>query len=236
MTTQRTRSYTLAETITAAVNKRLDSMHTALPGRIVRYDAALQQADVQPLVQVSYFDEAGDEIIESLPVVPNVPVLFPGAGSYRITFPVKAGATDGDTCVLMVSEVSLDRWLSQGGNDTDPLDPRRFHLSDGFAVLGLRDFAHALASAPADRMTVGADAGLQIHIDGSAIRIGDNEMPNLEPAALGDAVASALASIAGKLSSHTHAGVTAGSGVTGTSPNAAPSIGTVASSKVFVAK
>jgi hypothetical protein len=231
--TARERTYKLSGVIDKGVESRLRDVHVACPGRIVRYDADKQQADVQPLVQVVYLNEAGDRQVESLPVVPNVPVIFPGAGGFRITFPVTAGDEDGDTCLLIFSESSLDRWLDQGGGPLDPQDDRRFHLSDGVAVLGLRDYAHALASAPVDRMTLGKDDGPAIHIDGDGIRIGDNDAPNLDTAALGGAVASALASIAAKLSSHTHP--VSGS-VAGVSVNAAPTIGTVQSSIVKVAK
>ena len=60
------------------------------------------------------------------------------------------------------------------GGLVDPEDDRRFDLSDGIFIPGLRDFGHPLKSAPLDRLTLGHDDGVQIHIDKDAIRVGSN--------------------------------------------------------------
>lgn len=236
--TQRDRTYTLGGVIKEGISRALAEVHTACAGRIVRYDAAKQLADVKPLVQITYYDESGAAVTESLPVVPNVPVVFPGAGGFRITFPVKADDQTGDTVLLVFAEGSIDRWLASGGNDVDPQDERRFHLSDGIAILGLRDFAHALKAAPTDRMTVGDDAGLQMHIDGTSIRIGANDSPSLDAAALGTATTNALAACITYVQTHTHvvAGVTPGPGSVTSAPTASPppSLPNVKSSAVMV--
>ena len=52
-----TRAPSLAATLAAAVRAGLLDCHTAIPGRIVSYDAAKQQADVQPLIKVAREDE-----------------------------------------------------------------------------------------------------------------------------------------------------------------------------------
>ena len=95
-------------------------LHTSLPGKIVRYDASTQKADVQPLIKERYTDEAGAMQSRELPVIPAVPVQFPGAGGYRITFPVAAD----DVGLVVFSEASLDKWLVSGGT-VDPADDRR---------------------------------------------------------------------------------------------------------------
>jgi hypothetical protein len=160
-----------AEAIKSIIEARLKHVHTALPGRVEKYDAAKQLVNVQPLIQVKYRAEDGTEILESLPIVVNVPVAFPGANGFRVTFPI----VQGDTVLLVFSESSLDRWLSQGGL-VDPVDHvARHELTDAIAIPGLRDFAHALASAPTDRATFGHDTGMQIHIDESTISLGGDD-------------------------------------------------------------
>jgi hypothetical protein len=177
-------------------------LHTSLPGKIVRYDESTQKADVQPLIKERYTDESGAQQSRELPVIPSVPVQFPGAGGYRITFPVAVG----DTGLIMFAEASLDKWLVSGGT-VDPAEERRHDLTDAIFLPGLRDFGHALTSAPTDRATFGKDDGLQIHVDGSKIRIGSNSPIDLEKAVCGDTLWNYLTSLAGLvawLATHTH--------------------------------
>ena len=136
------RTPTLAEVIRAALDARLVDVHTAIPAKVVRYDASKCLVDAAPLVKAPVLAEDGSTSFDALPVVPNVPVSFPGAGGFRVTFPVSVG----DTVLLVFSEASLERWLQFGG-DVDPQDPRRFALSDAVAIPGLRSFADVEAAA-----------------------------------------------------------------------------------------
>ena len=177
------RTTTLQDLLSKFRESMAAQIHTALPGKIVRYDSSAQKADVQPLIKDRYVDEAGALQVRTLPVIPAVPVQFPGAGGYRITFPV----AEGDTGLLLFAESSLDKWLVSGGT-VDPEDDRRHDLTDAVFLPGLRDFGHALASAPTDRATFGKDDGLQIHISPSLVTVGSNSPADLEYAALGDAL------------------------------------------------
>ena len=127
------------ETVIAkAMRVALRSVRVALPGRIQTYDASTCQADVQPLIQEAQADFDGTVTTGPLPVVPHVPVLFMGGGGNRTTYPVKPG----DTCLLIFSSSSLDRWLALGGL-VDPQDDRRHDISDGIALVGLTAFPNA---------------------------------------------------------------------------------------------
>lgn len=161
-----------AEVIRRAIDAKLADIHTTIPGKVVRVNmsgANVRSVDVQPVIKRGYLDEEDRRVVEDMPVIPSVPVEFPSAGDYRITFPIAVGTTG----LIHFSEASLDVWLAKGGT-VDPQDDRRFNLSDAIFSPGLRAIAEPHGSTPTDRMTIGDDGGLQIHIDKSSIRLGDN--------------------------------------------------------------
>ena len=146
---------THANIIATAIANRLESVRVALPGRIEAYDAATQQAEVQPLIQDGDSDpDDGDaRVARRIPKLLSVPVLFPGSGAYRITWPINPG----DQCLLVFSSSSLEYWLSVGG-EVDPGDDRHHDISDAIAIPGLHDFAHVPTPAPTNSMTMHASS------------------------------------------------------------------------------
>lgn len=114
-----------------AVLFQLYDVHTALPGQIISYDHTTQRATIQPCLKKSYLDGTTQE----MPILNNVPVIFPRAGRASLTFPVASG----DTCLLLFIERSTDLWKSVGGV-VAPDDPRKFDLSDAVAIMGLMPF------------------------------------------------------------------------------------------------
>ena len=107
----------LAVVVRAAMTARLRDMHMGMPGRVVRYDADCQAADVQPLVRRPYKDEAGERQTELLAVVTDVPVVWPGGGGFGFTAPL---------------EVGDDVWLSFA-RQRPALQPERRRLLPGAA-------------------------------------------------------------------------------------------------------
>ncbi len=167
---------TLASVIRHAIDETVADLRVAMPARVERVDLGKGLVDAKPLVKdrVEIPGKAGTQVI-SIPVVTNVPVIWPGAGGMRVTFPI----VPGDTVLLVFSDRSLDLWLAQGG-EVDPLDPRRHALSDAVAIPGLRDFAHPWGGAASDGMTVGADGGMQLKITPSEVSFGEGSTPVAE--------------------------------------------------------
>ena len=120
-----------SDIISNAIKSVISGMHTCLPGRIKSYDYTTQKANVLPLLRDVYADNQKID----MPVIINVPVIFPAIGSVGLTFPVNPG----DGVLLVFAERSIDKWLSKGGVVT-PDDPRRFDLSDAIAIVGLNSF------------------------------------------------------------------------------------------------
>jgi hypothetical protein len=216
------RSPTFAEAFTRAVARALAEVRVSMPARVERYDKAKQLVDVQPLIKEAHADEEGERIVEPLPVIANVPVVFPGAGPFRLTVPIAAG----DTVLLVFCASSLDVWLAQGGV-VDPLDDNRFRLADAIAVPGLRDFGHPLASASDTALTLGHDSGAQIFIDQAEVRLGADT--GVQFVALANRVLDRLTAIVNAFNAHTH-GSAVGPTTVPVTPLGAPA--SVASSNV----
>jgi hypothetical protein len=123
---------TMTDAMRQAVLFQLYDVHTALPGQIISYDYSIQKATIQPCLKKSYLDGTTQE----MPILNNVPVIFPRAGEASLTFPV----LPGDTCLLLFIERSTDLWKSVGGV-VAPNDPRKFDLSDAVAIMGLLPFS-----------------------------------------------------------------------------------------------
>lgn len=134
----------LAQILREAVLAQLYDVHVCLPGRIEKYSAAQQKADVKPLLTRRYRAEQADT---ALPLITDVPVQWASAagGTSYLHLPL----VKGDLGMLVFCERSLDAWLQGKGQIVSPADPRHHHLSDAIFVPGLRPFGAALAGASA---------------------------------------------------------------------------------------
>lgn len=122
---------TPTDIIRGAIDARLNTLHTALPGIVVSYDPDSNKATIQPALNKNYVTG-----MQPMPILENVPVMFPNF----IRFPVN----EGDYVLLVFAERSLDLWLSVGGQVT-PTDPRKFDLSDAIAIPGLVPFTETFS-------------------------------------------------------------------------------------------
>ena len=94
------------------------SLHCALPGNIISFDAETQTAEIQPAVKLGSL---------TYPPLSDVPVFMP------VLFEVNPG----DACLVVFADIDIDAWLASGEAE-EPLSARRHSLSDGFAFVGFR--------------------------------------------------------------------------------------------------
>ena len=154
----------LAELISRAIDANRRELHTAMPGIVTAVDAQAGTVDVQPQLNVPSPDPEGEP--ETLPILPDVSVLFPRAGGFSCRFPVVAG----DTVLLVFNERDIGAWQVRGEPGV-PGDNRPHSLSGAVAVPGL--FADANAPTIPTSMLVGKEdtAASTIELDGSSIRL-----------------------------------------------------------------
>ena len=116
------------EELQALKQNILFSLHCALPGKVVSFDAESQTAVIQPAVSRVIPTEAeGSPSSVSLPLLRDVPVFMP------VSFEVNPG----DACLVIFADCDIDAWFETG--EVEVLGSNRMHsLSDGFAFVGFR--------------------------------------------------------------------------------------------------
>jgi hypothetical protein len=68
-----------------AIKSELANFWTALPCEIDSYDSEAVTVNVQPLIKIPVMTTSGDIETVELPVIQDVPVMFPCAGGFTIT-------------------------------------------------------------------------------------------------------------------------------------------------------
>lgn len=121
----------MLEEVMANWSKRATSeVNVSLPGVVLSYDSTKQTATVRPVVRESFEDD--DEAIYSVDFapIPSVPVAHWRTGAFAIHAPLKPG----DFVTLLVSDRSIDEFMSSGSDDNTPQMLRRFDWSDAIAI------------------------------------------------------------------------------------------------------
>ena len=118
--------YLSPETREALKQEIFSSLHCALPGTVISFDADRQTAKVQPAVK------RGSLLF---PVLSDVPVFMP------VPFEVHPG----DACLVVFADVDIDTWF-ESGEPQEPKSARKHSLSDGFAFVGWKAGVSHVAS------------------------------------------------------------------------------------------
>ena len=126
------------EELQALKQNILSSLHCALPGTVVSYDAETQTAVIQPAVKRRA--EQRDGFARSVSgrnyrTVPDVPL--PLLRDVPVFMPVSFEVNPGDVCLVIFADCDIDAWFETGEAEV-PASDRMHSLSDGFAFVGFR--------------------------------------------------------------------------------------------------
>ncbi len=191
----------LVDALTNNGKKMLSGVHTAVPGKIVSFDAQKGLAVVLPEMALKKKD--GSKL--SYPQITGVPVVFPQSAGQQaaVVFPVK----EGDGCLLVFAEKSIEPWLNGGESDTE-LD---FDLSNAIAIPGLFNLSSEYIKEACQKdAVIIARQNRKITITSEKIIIDGDVQVNGKMTLTGDVIAAGIS-----LDHHTHSGVEPGSGSTG---------------------
>lgn len=134
---------------------RQSAIWTALPGIVQSVDYDAVTCEVQLAIKAPITDENGVQTFVDLPVLPDVPIVFPRAGGFIITMPLDVG----DEVLVVFASRCIDAWWQNSGIQK-PMEARMHDLSDGFAIPGPCSQMRLPDSAFSDeRIEIRNDAG-----------------------------------------------------------------------------
>lgn len=142
-------------------------MWTALPCIIVSFDAVKMTCVAQPALQGVIRQEDGSKVLTSMPMLLDVPVVFPSGGGYTLTFPITAG----DEALVVFASRCIDAWWQLGGI-RNQVEFRMHDLSDGFAIVGPRSQPRVLSSVSTTATELRSDDGqTKVQVTNGKIRL-----------------------------------------------------------------
>ena len=205
----------------AAINTRV-----AMPGIIQSFDATEQTVTVQCAIREK-INMDGNLSWQDIPLLLDVPIIFPRAGNYILTMPIQAG----DECLVVFGDSCMDAWWQSGGVQNQ-IDCRRHDLSDGYAIVGLYSQPRRIANYSTNTAQLRNLSGsAYVELDGTTINIVGSEVNINAPTVnvngpnttiTGRTVIDGKTSITSETDiqgrdfiSHTHSGVMTGGGNTG---------------------
>ncbi|OCQ53906.1 hypothetical protein Ppb6_00924 [Photorhabdus australis subsp. thailandensis] len=129
-------------------------LYVSLPCIIQSFDADAVTVTAQPAIRWKIRKKNGEQESVSLPLLVDVPVVFPRGGGVTLTFPVKVG----DECLVVFADRCIDYWWQSGGIQ-EPVDPRQHNLSDGFALIGPQSQQQKIAGISTSTAQLRSDDG-----------------------------------------------------------------------------
>ena len=146
------------EDLYAALRYALDGLRTeiqtSMPAIIQSFDPVKRTCTAQPTIryQMTMFDNTKKWV--TLPIIVDIPVIFPSGGGFTLTFPVK----NGDECLLIFASRCIDAWWYSSGVQNQ--DDIRFHdYSDGFALVGVNSRPKVIPNISTNTVQLRSDDG-----------------------------------------------------------------------------
>ena len=120
----------IEESLRLALEAERAGIWTALPAIVVAANLAAQTVSAQPTIHGTITGPDGVARDVNLPLLVDVPIVWPRAGGFALTFPV----APGDEVLIVFASRCIDSWWQSGGIGA-PAEVRMHDLSDGFAIL-----------------------------------------------------------------------------------------------------
>lgn len=154
-----------------AMDGRQAALWTAMPAIVQSVDFSTMTIIAQIAIQGITTNSDGTQQYVDLPPLLDVPICFPSAGGFTLTFPIKVN----DEVLVIIASRCIDAWWQNGGNKNSPLDFRMHDLSDGYAIPGPKSLPNVLSNISTTHAQLRNDAGaVYLEITNSGVNIVGN--------------------------------------------------------------
>lgn len=191
------------ESLRIAIEGHQGRMWTAMPCIVNSVDLDKQTLECQPAITGEITAADGTTKRVNLPILVDVPICWPRAGGFALTFPI---AKDDEVLVVFSSRC-IDSWWQNGGIG-EPAESRMHDLSDGFAILAPTSQPKKLTGVSSSNVQLRDEAGTTF------LEIDKAGKMKMTAAAEIDMIAPIVKINGVNFSTHTHGGVQPGAGVT----------------------
>src|SRR5574343_122065 len=124
----------------AALQGWQSGVWTALPCIVQSFNAAAMTIVARSAIRGVIRNPQGSEYELEMPLLLDVPVIFPSGGGFTLTFPI----TEGDECLVVFASRCIDSWWQLSGVQGQA-EFRMHDLSDGLAFVGPRSQPRAVS-------------------------------------------------------------------------------------------
>lgn len=155
MVTVSERTGSMDELFRAISDNIFNRLRVATPAIVTGFDPTEQTITAKVAIKERMRDENGTLNDVQIPELLDVPVVFPRAGGFILSFPVNVG----DECLIIFGDQCIDAWWQNGGVQS-PIELRRHDLSDSFAIMGTWSQPRRIVNYPTDRVSLMTDDGV----------------------------------------------------------------------------
>jgi hypothetical protein len=143
----------LRDVLESHKNQIFGSFNCHSIGVIDSFDVDNQTAKIQIAFKAIF---EGEE--RSYPLLVDCPVIVLGGSDASLQIPVN----QGDHCLVLFNDVNIDDWF-EGFTDRIPESNRKHDLSDGIALVGIRNLQNSIQNFDNNTVKlINGDAGIQI--------------------------------------------------------------------------
>jgi hypothetical protein len=164
------------EMLRRMMSKLKADLRVAMPGIVVTFNSDEQTVSVQPALREKLRDKNGNVTDVALPILPDVPIVFPRAGGYMVV----SAINPGDEVLVIFLDMCEDSWWSSGGVQNQ-LELRRHDLSDAVCVPGLWSQPNRVKNYPENGIQLRNESGdTMVEITGTTINIQTSGTVNID--------------------------------------------------------